>query len=368
MLDSVKSHFANIPGWRTKRKLVVFESDDWGMVRTSGIVAYTKLNGKYPLASCEYSKNDAVERRDDVTGLMEILTKNISQSGSIPKFTLNYVMFNPDFDKIKSDNFSSYHRKDVLDTYQHYPDSSGVMNLIMTGIEAGCFYPQFHATEHVNINNWILDLQSSQESTLEAFNFGMANLHARNDSSCPLEYLDSWGYRRTNQIEPLEETVRRGLVRFEEIFGFKSVSTIAPCYYWSDEFEIEASKFGVIFFQGGRVQKTPQSNGFSSKRHFMGEHGKRGQHYTIRNVSFERVNNPAIDWVDRCLHEIGIAFKWNKPAIISSHRVNYIGRLIEKNRDKGLQDLDQLLKRVNKRWPEVEYLDSAQLAYLIDSK
>jgi len=71
------------------------------------------------------------------------------------------------------------------------------------------------------------------------------------------------------------------------------------------------------------------------------------------------------DWVNSCLNDIDMAFRWNKPAIISSHRVNYIGALDPGNRENGLSQLKQLLKEVVSRWPDVEFMTSAELGDLI---
>lgn len=36
-------HVSNIPGWRTNRKIVVIESDDWGSIRMSSLEAFKNL-------------------------------------------------------------------------------------------------------------------------------------------------------------------------------------------------------------------------------------------------------------------------------------------------------------------------------------
>jgi hypothetical protein len=50
------------------------------------------------------------------------------------------------------------------------------------------------------------------------------------------------------------------------------------------------------------------------------------------------------------------AFFWNKPAIVSSHRVNYCGFIDENNRKKGLQELGVFLKKVKKKFPDVTFV------------
>lgn len=228
MFKRLKKNIFNIPGWRTSQKIVVIESDDWGMIRTSSIDAFKALDKRFPLSQCGYSSNDAIERDLDVNGLMEVLDSNRSQSSenTIPKFTLNYVLFNRDFGSIDKYGFQKYYRESCLTTYANYGGSDKVFNLVKDGVTKGFFMPQFHATEHININNWMLSLQQGDESTLHAFQHSMANLHKENQSNCSKEHLDAFGYRDNESTEALEETVRIGLNAFKEVFGFASETRI----------------------------------------------------------------------------------------------------------------------------------------------
>jgi hypothetical protein len=74
---------------------------------------------------------------------------------------------------------------------------------------------------------------------------------------------------------------------------------------------------------------------------------------------------PGRDWVDSCLFDISTAFRWHKPAIISSHRVNYIGALYRENRDNGLIQLEALLREIMKSWPDARFVTSAELGEFI---
>jgi hypothetical protein len=86
-----------------------------------------------------------------------------------------------------------------------------------------------------------------------------------------------------------------------------------------------------------------------------------------RNCFFEPSDNKKKDWVNSCLYDITLAFKWHKPAVISSHRVNYIGALYKANRDNGLSQLKRLMMEIIKRWPDVEFLTSDSLGENIDN-
>ena len=92
------------------------------------------------------------------------------------------------------------------------------------------------------------------------------------------------------------------------------------------------------------------------------------QQYITRNCFFEPGSGEKTDWVDSCLSEIRTAFRYSKPAIICSHRVNYIGSLNPKNRDNGLAKLKDLLNRIKKYWPDVEFISSDVLGDMMLKK
>jgi hypothetical protein len=67
------------------------------------------------------------------------------------------------------------------------------------------------------------------------------------------------------------------------------------------------------------------------------------------------------------MKEIKIAFRWGKPAVINSHRVNYIGSIFEENRENGLRLLSNLIAAILKEWPESEFMSSDQLGDFMKS-
>ncbi len=97
----------------------------------------------------------------------------------------------------------------------------------------------------------------------------------------------------------------------------------------------------------------------------MGKKSQDGLIYLIRNVNFEPVENPNKDWVGNAMKEIETAFLWKKPAIISTHRVNFMGTLDPNNRKRNLQLLSRLLKTIVKKYPNVEFMSSDQVGGLI---
>lgn len=61
---------------------------------------------------------------------------------------------------------------------------------------------------------------------------------------------------------------------FEDIFGFRSATFIAPCYIWSDELNQTLFDHGVKAFQGSWYQFEPTINrqkGMTKRFHYTGQ-------------------------------------------------------------------------------------------------
>lgn len=368
MLNKLKSNLVNIPGWQTNRKFVIIESDDWGSIRMPSKEVYNSLLSKgYPVNESHYNKNDALESNKDLELLFEVLISLKDKNGNHPVITANNIVANPDFEKIKESRFQQYYYEPFTETLKKYPAHNRVYELYKEGISNGIFYPQFHGREHVNIFTWMEALKNKDKSTKDIFDYEMFTVHLKNNKSCRKEFLDSFGTHTSEELIKIKTSVDEGLKLFEQLWGYKSRSFIATCYIWHPKIEEYLFEYGIKHIQSGRVQKIPllNSENYKIKRLWTGRKNKIGQIYTCRNVIFEPSENPDKDWVDAALKEIEISFRWKKPAIISSHRVNYIGFINEENRNKNLNMLKELLNNILNKWPDVEFISSEELGNLI---
>ena len=50
-----------------------------------------------------------------------------------------------------------------------------------------------------------------------------------------------------------------------------------------------------------------------------------------------------------------------RPAVISTHRINYVGYIDPKNKENGLRQLGKLLERILNKWPDVRFVTTDQL-------
>ncbi|RPA66590.1 hypothetical protein EF405_20100 [Cyclobacteriaceae bacterium YHN15] len=364
----IKNQVYNIPGWRTNRKIVVIESDDWGMLRMASKRAYEKfLKLGYPVDRSVYSRFDALEQNDDLTLLMDVLSSVKDKHGNPAKFTINNIVANPDFQKIRSHNFESYFFEPYTETLKKNQNSDQVMELYRQGLNEGLFQIQFHGREHVHVNNWLNKLRSGDRVFLDAFEEGMFTLNNEKGCSCRFECLDAMATYSGSDFSFIQNAIKEGTELFKQIWEFSSSSIIAPCYTWPSKLENDFKLCGIKYVQGSRAQREPTLINMrpSIKRHFMGQKSKEGLIYLIRNVNFEQAENANIDIVPSALKEIESAFFWRKPAIISSHRVNYIGSIVPENRNRNLVYLKKLLNRIVEKHPTVEFMSSDQLGDLI---
>jgi len=372
--EGIIKNLSNIPGWRTDRKLVVFESDDWGTIRTSSIEAVDRLTAKgidfKSLDADRYSYNDTLASVKDLEALFEVLS-SVKDSNNHPAvFTAVSLVANPDFNAIRNNGFSQYHYEPFTETLKKYPGCENSFTLWKQGINEGIFIPQFHGREHLNIPAWMHALKNGHPETIEVFNEGMWGYVNKFYDGRMINYQEAFNIHDPDEISLLNEVLEDGLDLFEKIFGYRAKLFVAPNSLFSNKIEEHLALHGITFISQAKLQHIALGYGRTRRvLRFLGMKNKWGQIYLNRNCFFEPGNAERKDWVNSCLNQIKLAFKWNKPALISSHRVNYIGGLNISNRENGLNQLEELLKKIIKLWPDVEFVSSDQLGSLImDSK
>lgn len=349
----------SIPGRRINRKVLVFESDDWGSIRIpSKKVFDTFVKRGYNIAESDYNRLDTMESNEDLELLFDVLRSHKDCNGNQAVFTANMIVGNPDFAKIRESDFTKYYYEPVSKTLNRYAGRNLVECLWKQGNLEKIFHPQFHGREHVNFIRWMNALQRRSAEML--FTFENETTFSGNGDYSFMEVLD---YDTPDNLTEMKASLAEGMNLFEEMFQYRSKSFIPPCYTWSTQIEEFLSLIGVKYIQGILVQKVPtgQFGVYKKKIHFFGEKNKYGQHFLIRNSFFEPSLSKSSDPVGECLKRIEISFRWNKPAIISTHRINYMGTLDKQNRIKNLKLLNELLTRIISIWPDVEFLTSDQL-------
>ena len=361
--------YTNLRGWKTSRKLVLIESDDWGAIRMPGPDVYQQLlSAGIPVDRHPYDRLDCLETREDFQALMNVIDAHRSESGRPATFTFNTIMGNPDFDAIEADDFQRFHHQHLFDSYRYYHDED-LEPCWQAAKSSRLIQPQFHGREHLNVPLWMRDLQASRRETRIAFKHGFYGLTTRTSSPHQSNYLAAYWTESGAELQSARERLESGLSLFRQTFLFAS-TTFIPCnFVFPSALEPVVHKSGVRLIQGqrGQLAPDPEGGGPGIRRAYTGQNSRNGLRYSVRNVKFEPFEDESADWVGSALRQIAQAFRLKTPAIISTHRVNYTSGMSIPHRDRSLKLLDQLLGWILTRWPEVEFVSSDELFAIMES-
>ena len=358
----------NILGWRTKRHLVVIESDDWGSVRMPSREVYEEfLRRGIRVDNDAYCKYDALATKEDLTNLFEVLQSVKDKNGNHPVITANCVVANPIFSKIKESDYTEYFYEPFTATLEKSEAHQGALDMWKQGMTARVFHPQLHGREHLSVKKWLKILQEGHPSTHAAFELGTWGLTAQVDPTIDRYYMSAFDSSKDEDIAEYNNIIDDAANLFESIFGYKSKSFIATTYEWSPKIEPALIRNGVEYIQGAISQKIPQENNDPKYvyRGFQGTRTRNGLIRLFRNCFFEPSTKHKYDFVTDCLNRIDIAFRHGKAANICAHRLNFIGSIDKRNTDRTLPEFKILLQEITKRWPDVEFITSDQLGDII---
>lgn len=364
--STLTHNLINIPGWHTKRHILVIESDDWGSIRMPSKEVYNRLLNKgLRVDKDPYCRYDSLATADDLNALFDVLCSVKDKNGRHAVMTADAVVANPDFEKIKDSDFSCYYYEPFTTTLSRNNKHNGVFNLWKQGISADIFHPQFHGREHLNVKKWLQNIQKGDETTRLAFDYGTFGLSKKVDNRIK-NYMGAFNSGLEDDIKGYEGIITEGLSLFESLFGYKSESFIATRYTWSPKIEPFLVDNGIKYLQGTVSQTIPLDDDQTfiyKKNNFCGRKSEYGLTYLMRNCFFEPCQGGPS--AKECLQRVKMAFRWHKPATISMHRLNVIGAIDENNRTKNLLELKWLLNEIVKSYPDVEFMSSDELGRLI---
>ena len=341
------------------RKIIVFESDDWGLQGMRDLEAFERLKTKgYKLGQrdCDcYS----LELPEDLEALYRVLSKHSDSFGLPPIFTCNFVVSKPDYEKIAETGFQEFH---VLDLSQGVPDlwknRDRLLNVYKEGIKQGLVYPGYHGLCHFRYDAWLKALQDGESDLLDCFREHVSFIFSMRGDSFNYEYLESVNPIIFLSLSKQEEIIKKGVGIFNKIFGFSPVVTTAPRCAWNCDTEKAWHKNGIRYISAGNRRKTATS----LSDHRLGERNLWDMIYLIRNVNFEPIrDNACID----AFIEIDFLFKVKQPAILETHSINFFSS-IKNFREKSLERLDQLLYLIEEKYPDVVYLSSQQFGDILE--
>jgi len=358
-VDSVLLNLKNLPGARTNKKIVVIECDDWGSVRMPSIEVYNKLVQKrILLESDRYSKNDTLADKSDLEALFNILLSVRDKHGRPAVMTPVTIVANPDFIRIRESDFLNYYYEPFTETLRKYNRDPKTFATWKQGLDMGIFTPELHGREHLSVQFWLKRLQDNDSKLLVAFQEGVTSVNTEGVKHVIRNFRPEFYFELKSQKEFLRISIKEGIELFNSIFGYYPHAFIPSNGIFHPDLELTVAQNGVKYLHTNHLGYIPGSNGKLRLRYYRnGKKTSTGLTYYARNCSFEPTD-ANYQGIDHTLKQIETAFAWDKPANISTHRVNFISILNKSNGDKGLKELEKLLNVIVKRWPDVEFMSA----------
>ncbi|MDG1279044.1 MAG: hypothetical protein P8O16_17325 [Algoriphagus sp.] len=367
MFENFSRNLSNVPGFRTNRKIVVLESDDWGSIRMpSKQVCDILVSEGIAVNENFFTDNDGLETNGDLEALFSVLASVKDKHGRSAVMTPLVIMGNPNFEAIRENGFTQYVFEPFTSTCSKYENSDRLLALWKEGLDNHVFVPEFHGREHLNVNRWMKGLEKKLPSTMRTFDLALTGLHVHMANEERGDYQAAFDIDELSELDYLKDVLTEGIALFKDLLGYQARYFVPTNGPFNTGLETHLKNLGIDFINAAKIQIEPIGAGKTKKRfHYLGQESKSKLVYLTRNVIFEPSKPNYSSWVDSAMKEIEIAFRWKKPAILSSHRVNYVSRIHESNRDKGLKDLHHLLISITKKWPDVEFFTSAELGQLM---
>lgn len=353
---------------QTKRKLIIFMSDDWGSLRMKSKEDQKILEQKGLKVNNRFDRFDTLETNEDLELLFDVLTKYKDVSGNHPVITAVTNVGNPDFKRIREANFQNYYFESIDETYKRNLNSDRVLSVAQDGIQNKIFVPQSHGREHVQVNWWMEELKNKESFASkffenEFFFLGAPYIKNPKRNRGTGASFDVWN---ESDLDNSKVIAKSSLNVFKELYGYQSKVFTPPAMFYSPVIEPILKIEGVDWLDVGRYFKIPGLHGKDFLQwNYLGKENKSGLKVLVRNCMFETNMSENDNGVHRCLFDIEQAFKYKQPAIISNHRASFVGGISEKNRDNGIQALDILLKSIKIKWPDAEFISASDLEKLI---
>lgn len=359
-IKSLVKTFLMKKGLKTNKKIVVFESDDWGADRNYSKENLDKLLSLYPeFAPDGYQKFDTLESDEDVRELKKVLLSCRGADNSPAVFTLNFATFNLNTEEMKNADLKETKLVPIELYYKEKNGSGKVLAEVADGEYKGCFASELHSREHINSETLIADIKGGNKLVADALDLKIVGVNSEN--YCGMDTLNT---SEENSKAILEDAMEE----YEKVFGKVSESYIAPCYTWKPSDEKVLENLGVKYLQGKLFQNLPVGKDkYKKVYHKFGEKSKNANlYYFYRNCFFEptrdRLKGKSDDEIlKKTMQEIKLAFRCKKPAVICSHRVNFVSGIAKENRTSNLKLLKELLEKIKQEYPDVIFESSAKM-------
>jgi len=348
------------------QKIVVIECDDWGGIRMPSKEVYDRLlKDGLSVDKNRFTRYDTLADKQDLDFLFETLCSVRDSKGRPAVMTPVSNVANPDFERIKASGFEQYFYEPFTVTLQKNGRDPATFESWKQGIREGIFVPELHGREHLTVQLWLKKLREGDRKVRLAFENEFVSVDTEGTPLPARQFRPEFFFDSPHQKSFLDKSIVSGTELFINLFGYKPTVFVPSNGIFHSSLEPAFSLTGIPFIYSGHGIPDYNTDGTVTwRRHTFGQKSPLGFRYYMRNCAFEPTDN-SYTGIDFTLRQVEAAFRWHKPALISSHRVNFVGKINPANRDMGLSQLKLLLKAIVKQWRDIEFMSSRELFSLI---
>jgi hypothetical protein len=335
-----------VMGLHFSRPVVLFHSDDWGLVGIRDQDGFDELQARGLGLGTQPYDFYSLETAEDLHRLYEMLLRHRDSVGRPPCFVFNFILANVDFPKVIGSDVGRLVLVPLDEGLPGQWQRPGLLQAYREGIKGGLVYPAFHGLTHFSLRIAERVMQECDERS--------KLLRMLYESNTPMVYgRTSWidfEYRdNENGRGPcwLDATMQRQLIGegkkiFERMFGMAPASACAPGYRANNDTWRAWGEEGILIGQNGP--------GFPLSPYF----DRRGLLHLYRNVSFEPALDPSFYDEQYAMDQAEKAWKVGRPIVVCMHSLNFHSSL-KNYRDLTLPRLDRFLTMLENRYENLLY-------------
>jgi len=307
--------------WR-RLKAVVLESDDWGLCAWSPDEQARLVLSDTPAfrtpAGARYG-GSTLESAADVRAITDLLLEFRGGDALPPVLQANTVLASPDYVGLDPPLFPADHMP--LIDFPQTPSRwarPGLWGEVVRAREAGVWWPELHGLHHLPENAWLSALRRAEADARRA--------HEQQSPVC--EAVEASGeYDASEPIETRRRNLELAVEKFRVLFGRAPTSFCPPDYRWDESSDADAERLGLTTFQGkaeragAALPRLRRVLGRYPWPDFEGTRFHLPPRIAFEPSAGERASRVGVDAARRAART---AWGRSQPAVISTHRVNYV--------------------------------------------
>lgn len=303
-------------------RAVVLQSDDWGLCAwVPDERAHRALADGPAFRSAPGQRygRSTLESADDVRALAGVLESVRGGDGLPAVWQANTIVANPDFEALVPPQFAGeslpLRAHPALPTRWERP---GLWDAVRDAERAGLWWAELHGLHHLPARAWLQALRRGDDEAR----------HAHSHASPICAAVEASGeYDPAEPIQARAEDLATACAHFRALLGRDPSSFCPPDYRFDDWLEAQAASHSIRVLQG-----KPEQHGrrFARMRRWLAARRfpewSAGMLRMPPRIAFEPLGEAEATGrrgIDAAVRRAAQAWSEGRPAVISSHRLNY---------------------------------------------